>query len=124
MYINYYIKRKDYKMPEDKVMSVHEFHGNCFSVDQDVTSWAAGEKYSCALGFYYADALDRVDWMVTELTWGGIDQPNDQWGCTDGFSTDSTLWTYTVDAVQYCHANGDKSVVDLGADNTGTSTKI
>ena len=45
-YIDYYIKRKDYKMPENKVKSVYEFHGNCYST-LDTTNWAASSKYSC-----------------------------------------------------------------------------
>ena len=38
MYINYYIKRKDYTMKDNTIKSVYEFHGNCFN-DFDTTTW-------------------------------------------------------------------------------------
>ena len=109
MYIDYYIKRKDFTMPDNTVMSVHEFHGNCFSEDLDVRNCEEGSKYSCELGFYYDDEPNKVDWMALELPWAGVENisrgpmpcapPINHWSCVDGVSTDATSWLYTPDTV-------------------------
>lgn len=110
IFINYYIKRKDYTMDNGKKRSAWEFHGNCFANEINVQTWEAGSVFACDLGFYYATKdPNKVDWMHLTLKWKGINaEVNDDWACVDSFSKDSTVFPdeFTVDDKAFCHANG------------------
>ena len=74
-YVNYYLKK--WTNPNDDTADpVMEFHGNCFAMGVDVTSWVADNEVSCDLGFYYpleegsADTL-LVDWMQINMVYSG-----------------------------------------------------
>ena len=112
--INYYLS--ELTNPDDATQVVYELHGNCAAKNVDYSAWAAGDKITCEMGFYYTE--NEVDWLNLEMEYAGsgTDDVN-SWSCKDGIST--TADDFKEDATSNCMANNEKSVSSF-IDDKGT----